>query len=141
MLRRWEAVLTALETDPMTLADQLDWVAKYRLIDGVPRAPRPRVGRRPAARRWTCSTTTCGPRSRWPPGSACERLIDDAEVEEAITEPPETTRAYFRGKCLQKWADDIVAANWDSLVFDVGPDPLRRVPDDGTLAWNGGPRG
>ena len=22
----------------------------------------------------------------------------------------------------------IVAANWDSLVFDVGRDPLRRVP-------------
>ena len=31
---RWEAVLTGLETDPMSLADQLDWVAKYRLIDG-----------------------------------------------------------------------------------------------------------
>ena len=24
--------------------------------------------------------------------------------------------------------DDVVAANWDSLVFDVGRDPLRRVP-------------
>ena len=24
--------------------------------------------------------------------------------------------------------DDIVAANWDSIVFDVGTDPLRRVP-------------
>ena len=57
-----------------------------------------------------------------------ERLVDDAEVEPAMTEPPETTRAYFRGKCLQKWATDIVAANWDSLVFDVGGDPLRRVP-------------
>jgi proteasome accessory factor A len=57
-----------------------------------------------------------------------ERLFTDDEVETAITEPPETTRAYFRGKCLQKWPDDIVAANWDSLVFDVGADPLRRVP-------------
>ena len=36
------------------------------------------------------------------------------------------TPAYFRGKCLQRWASDIVAANWDSLVFDVGTDPLRR---------------
>ena len=24
--------------------------------------------------------------------------------------------------------DDIVAANWDSLVFDIGREPLRRVP-------------
>src|SRR3954451_510818 len=33
-IRRWEAVLTGLETDPMSLANQLDWVAKYRMIDG-----------------------------------------------------------------------------------------------------------
>jgi hypothetical protein len=57
-----------------------------------------------------------------------DRLTDDDEVLRATTEPPETTRAYFRGRCLQKWPDDIVAANWDSLVFDIGSDPLRRVP-------------
>jgi len=57
-----------------------------------------------------------------------ERLLDPADVERAVTEPPETTRAYFRGRCLQKWAGSIAAANWDSLVFDLGVDPLRRVP-------------
>ena len=46
----------------------------------------------------------------------------------AVTEPPNDTRAYFRGRCLAKFGDSIVAANWDSLVFDVGGDPLRRVP-------------
>ena len=45
-----------------------------------------------------------------------------------MSEPPPDTRAYFRGKCLQRWGDSIVAANWDSLVFDIGGDPLRRVP-------------
>ena len=34
VLRRWEQVLAGLETDPMALARQLDWVAKYRVIDG-----------------------------------------------------------------------------------------------------------
>jgi proteasome accessory factor A len=57
-----------------------------------------------------------------------ERLATDPEVEHARTEPPPETRAYFRGRCLAKWPDAIVAANWDSLVFDVGGDPLRRVP-------------
>ncbi len=42
--------------------------------------------------------------------------------------PPTDTRAYFRGRCLDKFADQVVAANWDSIVFDVGDDPLRRVP-------------
>ncbi len=49
-------------------------------------------------------------------------------MTKAITEPPLTTRAYFRGKCLQKFPNEVVAANWDSMVFDVGRDPLRRVP-------------
>ena len=49
-------------------------------------------------------------------------------VLHAVDNPPESTRAYFRGRCLQKWPESIVAANWDSLVFDVGGDPLRRVP-------------
>jgi proteasome accessory factor A len=57
-----------------------------------------------------------------------ESVVDPAEIETAVTEPPETTRAYFRGKCLQKWGASIAAANWDSLVFDLGGDPLRRVP-------------
>src|SRR5207248_1077283 len=59
---------------------------------------------------------------------ATERLVTDAEVELAVTEPPPDTRAYFRGRCLQKWASSVAAANWDSMVFDLGTDPLRRVP-------------
>jgi proteasome accessory factor A len=57
-----------------------------------------------------------------------DTLVTDSEVHLAMTEPPPDTRAYFRGRCLAKWPDDVVAANWDSLVFDVGRDPLRRVP-------------
>ena len=45
-----------------------------------------------------------------------------------MTEPPEDTRAWFRGRCLQRFADEIVAANWDSMVFDVGGASLQRVP-------------
>jgi proteasome accessory factor A len=57
-----------------------------------------------------------------------ERIVTEDEVEWAIEEPPPTTRAYFRGKCLQRWASSIAAANWDSLVFDLGAEPLRRIP-------------
>ncbi|MEC7916407.1 MAG: proteasome accessory factor PafA2 family protein, partial [Actinomycetota bacterium] len=52
----------------------------------------------------------------------------DEQVDNAIGNPPPTTRAYFRGRCLERYPDAIVAANWDSMVFDVGSDPLRRVP-------------
>jgi proteasome accessory factor A len=57
-----------------------------------------------------------------------ERLLDEDAVIAAMADPPESTRAYFRGTCLARWADSVVAANWDSLVLDVGVDPLRRIP-------------
>jgi proteasome accessory factor A len=127
VLNRWERVLADLETDPMSLGAQLDWVAKYQLID----AYRERGGLdwgdnklaaldlqyhdvRPARSLFARLTT--------------EHLVDDAAVARAVNEPPDDTRAYFRGKCLQRWANSIAAANWDSLVFDLGTDPLRRVP-------------
>src|SRR4029077_4627826 len=34
VLERWEAVLTGLEDDPLQLSRELDWVAKYRLLEG-----------------------------------------------------------------------------------------------------------
>ena len=50
VLDRWEQVLHGLETDPSTLADQLDWVAKHQLHRGLPGPPRLRLGRRPPGR-------------------------------------------------------------------------------------------
>jgi proteasome accessory factor A len=58
-----------------------------------------------------------------------EELVGDAEVLEAVHEPPTDTRAYFRGKCLEKYPDQIAAASWDSVIFDIpGQTSLQRVP-------------
>ena len=46
----------------------------------------------------------------------------------AITEPPENTRAYFRGECLRRFGADVAAASWDSVIFDLGGDSLVRIP-------------
>ena len=45
-----------------------------------------------------------------------------------MIEPPEDTRAYFRGRCLAQYAAEVVAASWDSVIFDVGRESLVRVP-------------
>ncbi|MEW6154630.1 MAG: depupylase/deamidase Dop [Actinomycetota bacterium] len=127
VLRRWEDVLAALESDPMTLAGQLDWVAKYQLVDAY--RQRHDLGwgdARLAALDLQYHDVRPG-RSLFARLNV-ERLVDEADVVAAMTEPPRTTRAWFRGKCLQRWAPSISAANWDSLVFDLGSDPLRRVP-------------
>jgi proteasome accessory factor A len=127
VLARWEAVLSALETDPMSLAGQLDWVAKYQLVGAY--RDRHRLGwgdPKLAALDLQYHDVRPG-RSLF---SRCnlERLVTEESVIEAVTEPPRDTRAYFRGRCLQRWSSSIAAANWDSLVFDLGTDPLRRVP-------------
>jgi hypothetical protein len=126
-LTRWESVLSALETDPMRLSDQLDWVAKYRLFDGY---------RERHDLEWSDARLAAmdlqyhdlRPGSSLARRVGLERLTDDASVTEAVTQPPPDTRAYFRGRCLARFADDIVAANWDSIVFDVGTASLQRVP-------------
>jgi proteasome accessory factor PafA2 len=127
VLERWEHVLTGLESDVMSLASQLDWVAKYRMFTGY--MERHSLGWDDTRiRALDLQFHDLRPDRSLYERLGIERLVSDDEVVSAMTEPPVTTRAYFRGKCLQKWASAIVAANWDSLVFDVGGDPLRRVP-------------
>jgi proteasome accessory factor A len=127
VLRRWEEVLTGLESDPSSLADQVDWIAKHRMIDGY----RERHGLQ-----WGNAKLNAldlqyhdlRPERSLARRVGLQRLTTDEEVEAAVTDPPPDTRAWFRGTCLRRWPTSIVAANWDSMVFDVGVDPLRRVP-------------
>jgi proteasome accessory factor A len=126
ILRRWESVLTALETDFTVLADQLDWVAKLQLFT----AYKERNGLAwddPKLAMMDIRYHDLRPEKSLFARLKMERLVSTEDIENAVTEPPTTTRAYFRGKCLQRWAPFIAAANWDSLVFDLGSDPLKRV--------------
>ena len=57
------------------------------------------------------------------------RLIADEEVERARLQPPADTRAYFRGRVMEKFGSSVVAASWDSVIFDVpGKPALQRLP-------------
>ena len=112
---------------PSSLADRVDWIAKQRLLEGY-RERHDLDWGDPRLAALALQYHDLRPERSLAARAGLVRLTDDDEVERAMTEPPEDTRAYFRGQCLRRWADQIVAANWDSLVFDVGQDPLRRVP-------------
>jgi proteasome accessory factor A len=131
VLDRWEQTLGALERDPFELDGQIDWVTKWKLL----RAYVERDGLEwndPKLELLAVQYHDVRPdRSlyeRLVRAGKIERLVAENEVVEAMGYPPETTRAFFRGQCLARWADSVVAANWDSLVLDVGSDPLRRIP-------------
>ncbi len=57
-----------------------------------------------------------------------KRLVSEDEVREAVTTPPEDTRAYFRGRCLERYPAEVAAASWDSVIFDLGRESLVRIP-------------
>ena len=55
-------------------------------------------------------------------------MFTEAQIAQAVANPPTDTRAYFRGTCISKFCNQIAAASWDSVIFDLGPDtPLKRV--------------
>jgi proteasome accessory factor A len=71
------------------------------------------------------------------------QLVSEEDVARAIESPPEDTRAYFRGRCLQQYPESVAAASWDSVIFDIpGRESLQRVPTleplRGTKAHVGG---
>ena len=127
VLERWEAVLTGLEDDPMTLADQLDWVAKYRLLNGY-RERHDLAWDDVRLKAMDIQYADLRPERSLAAKVGLQTIVSDEEARRAAVEPPHDTRAFFRGRCLQKFPDAVVAANWDSLVFDIGTDALRRVP-------------
>jgi proteasome accessory factor A len=127
VLDRWESTLSALEVDPTSLVRQLDWVAKHQLIDAY-RSRHSLEWDDPKLAAMDLQYHDVRPAKSLFARLDTEHVVSSEAVDAAMTEPPEDTRAYFRGKCLQRWSGSIAAANWDSLVFDLGSDPLRRVP-------------
>ena len=132
MLARWESVLDRLERDPMSLAGELDWVAKLKLLEQY----RQRDGLawddaklQLIDYQYSDIRPDKGLYQRLVRAGRIERLLDDASVEDAMHDPPHDTRAYFRGRCLEKFPDAVAAASWDSVIFDLpGRESLQRVP-------------
>ncbi|MFC5754346.1 depupylase/deamidase Dop [Actinomadura rugatobispora] len=132
VLDRWESVLHRLGDDPMQLSRELDWVAKLSLLQGY----RDRDGldwSHPRLQlidlQYTDIRAEKGLYNRLVARDRIDRIVTEPEVQAAIEDPPEDTRAYFRGRCLRQYAESVAAASWDSVIFDVpGRESLQRVP-------------
>ena len=132
VLARWASVLDRLALDPASCAREVEWVAKLRLLEGM--RSRDRIGwdnPRLAAMdiQWSDVRPERGLYHRLLAAGAVERLVADDEVARAVHEPPEDTRAYFRGTVVRRFPAQVRAASWDSVVLDVPSHAsLRRVP-------------
>jgi proteasome accessory factor A len=130
VLAKWEHVIESLERDPMELHREIDWIIKKALIEGF--MERKGVD-------WESAQVSMldlqyhdlrpdkGLYYLLERQGRVERIVTDAEIDTAITEPPIDTRAYFRGQCLKRYPAEVFGVNWDSISFGIGNEPIKRV--------------
>jgi proteasome accessory factor A len=104
-LRMWEHAMARLEDDPLSLDSEVDWVIKYHLIEAYrQRHDLPLTHPRVALLDLAYHDVT---RSRslyylLERRDRVERTVRDADIEAAMTIPPQTTRARLRGAFIKR---------------------------------------
>jgi proteasome accessory factor A len=131
VVEHWGRLLHALETDKMSLVNEVDWITKLSVMNGYRQRDQmlwsdPRLA--------AIDIQFADLRPEKGLGRVLQRkgkldvLFDESEIELAMSQPPADTRAYFRGKCVEKFETEVAAASWDSVIFDIGEHTtLKRV--------------
>jgi proteasome accessory factor A len=114
------------------VASEVEWAAKWRILDALRRregtgwsAPRVLA----ADLQWSDIRPERSLVARLAAAGAVEVLFNEDEVAAAVAAPPPDTRAWLRGRAVDRFAPNLAAAGWDSATFDLPGDPvLRRLP-------------
>lgn len=124
VLREWETILDDLERDPLSTADRLDWSAKRVLyqqyLDETGSSWQDDILQSLDLEYHNVSPQT-GLFYGLEQVGAMRRLITDEEVEEAMTTPPENTRALGRGQIIAHLAAKPGARyviDWDAVYIE-----------------------
>lgn len=129
IIDEWESVLEALRNNPSSLNGKVDWITKKRIIDGyIDRDQLAADSSKLVAIDVQYHDVREGKlfdkmRSR----GEITQLVSNDEVIKASQTPPETTRAYFRGRVLEKFGESVHSANWDSVTLEIGEPSLKRI--------------
>jgi proteasome accessory factor A len=123
----WEAVLDNLAVDYRRCRDRLDWVAKLALVREF-QAAQNLADDDP----WLRSFDLEYHRLDFAEGlyygleqsGAMRGVPHEAAVRDAIKHPP-FSRAYIRGKCIQKFATFVTSAQWDHITLQGTDGPIR----------------
>jgi proteasome accessory factor A len=104
-LGMWEHCVTAIEKDPLSLDREVDWVIKYKLIEnyrakhGIDLAD-PRVAL--IDLQYHDISRDRGLYYKLQNRGLVERMCTEADIDNAIENPPQTTRARLRGEFIRK---------------------------------------
>jgi proteasome accessory factor A len=104
-LAMWEHCLTALETDPMSLARECDWVTKFHLIERY-RSKHDMALTHPKVAlidlQYHDVNRERGLFYKLQKSGLVERTCTDEEIDAAVEQPPQTTRAKLRGEFIRR---------------------------------------
>ncbi|MBM3235147.1 proteasome accessory factor PafA2 [Candidatus Poribacteria bacterium] len=131
ILQKWEFVLAKLKEDPMQLNQQLDWVIKRHLIEAYRKRHKLDCNHSKIIMldiQYHDIRPSKGLYYRLLKNGKIERIIAQHEIIHAMSNPPTDTRAYFRGRCLRKFAKDVYSVNWNSITFNID-----KKADDSTM--------
>jgi proteasome accessory factor A len=135
LLREWENVLNDLERDVSLAGDRVDWVAKLGML-GALREAEQLAWSDPWLQAIDLEYHNVAPTEglfhALEEQGRMRGVVTTEDIERAITSPPETTRAYFRGRAVARFGHAISALQWDEIVFKEGkrarkvalPEPL-----------------
>jgi proteasome accessory factor A len=130
VLTRWELVLTKLAEDPMQLDREVDWVIKRKLMLEYMKR-RDLDWKQPQIQlldlQYHDSRPDKGLYHMLERKGEVDRVISNEEIERAVVNPPWDTRAYFRGECIRRYPDAVFGVNWDSISFNLGEEPIKRI--------------
>ena len=119
----WGGLLERGRQGPQALVGHADWATKLDLIEAF----RARHGLGPIDDRvrmvdlqYHDVRRDKGLHHRLVAAGRVARRTTDEEVAAAIDHAPVDTRAWFRGECVRRFPDSVVAAGWDGIVLDLG---------------------
>lgn len=124
VLTEWETILDDLERDPMSTADRLDWSAKRLLysqyIEETGASWQDDIMQSLDLEYHNVSPNA-GLFYGLEQSGAMRRVVTDAQVEEAITTPPQNTRALGRGQIVTQLIGRPSARyviDWDAVYIE-----------------------
>ena len=100
----WEHLLTGLEKDPLSLHREIDWVAKYHIVDRYKARHKLQLGSGRLALLDLAYHDVNRNRGLYyllERKGMMDRAVTDDAITEAISVPPQTTRARLRGEFIK----------------------------------------
>lgn len=104
-LAEWTLVMEALESDPMSLDDRIDWVIKHRLLDRFcarHNVPLDSMEAQALDLQYHDINPSRGVFHKLTAGHHVRQLIDESAITHATEWAPTTTRAHLRGDFIRK---------------------------------------